>query len=53
MRAGQFIQLVYLLKKKVMNSPCPLEVSLKKTEKRANIAKDGKKWLAFVNSGFL
>ena len=25
----------------------------KEDRKRANIAKDGKKWLAFVNSGFL
>ena len=31
-----------------MNTPWPFEVSLKKEGKRANIAKDVKKWLAFV-----
>ena len=36
------------LAKKVMNTPWPFEVSLKKEGKRANIAKDVKKWLAFV-----
>ena len=46
MRAGQFIQLVYLLKKKVMNFLCPLEVSLKKTEKGLTSQKMGRNgWL--------
>ena len=36
------------LSKKAINSPWPLKVSLKKEGKRANIAKDVKKWLAFL-----
>ena len=36
------------LSKKVINTPWPLKVSLKKEGKRANIAKDVKKWLAFL-----
>ena len=32
----------------MINTPWPLKVSLKKEGKRANIAKDVKKWLAFL-----
>ena len=49
MRVGQFIQLVYYLKKSD-EYPVAFRRFAKKEGKRANIAKDVKTWLSYVSS---